>query len=204
VPHCKYRTPFIFSFDPRFFTSSLQYLLYWFNFCIREILSTLGPLYLFPRASFVDGHLPGGVLFYPFFYVQAPPSSLHSMLISLPCCFGLNHFYQSSLYRLNPNLPHTITLLYHAIAFPLPSRHSEWQLCPSPVHRSSPTRLQHRVSLLACHASQNTLERIWVLRYFDFSLALCATCSARGVSLSPLSLSVLSVSAHNFTKILSM
>ena len=85
------------------------------------------------------------------------------MFIFLPCRFGLNHSYQSSLYRLNPNLPPTITLLYHAIVFPLPSRHSEWKL-----------RLALSVVLLsplACHLSLRKFQ------HFDSSITLLLSVS---------------------------
>ena len=63
--------------------------------------------YTFTRALFVDSHPSGGV--------SSSTPSLHSgstlltSRIHFPpsCCyFGLNHPYQSSLYRLNPNPPH--------------------------------------------------------------------------------------------------
>lgn len=43
------------------------------------------------------------------------------------CCrFGLNHIYQSLLYRLNPNPHPSVTLLRPAIVFPSPRCYSEW------------------------------------------------------------------------------
>lgn len=77
--------------NPRPFTSSLQYLLYWFNLRIREILSTLGSLYLFLRALFVDGHLPGGALFYPLFAFR-----LHHLLY-IQCSFSPSFWFESLL-----------------------------------------------------------------------------------------------------------
>lgn len=55
--------------------------------------------------------------------------------------------------------------------FPLSSRYSEWQLRPSPTRYCVVLIL-----LLAHHSSQPILERISALRYFNSSLALCATC----------------------------
>jgi len=99
---------FVFSYDPRSFSSSFPYLLYWFNVRNREISFYLGSAIPFPRASSVDGRPSGGVSpsILPFITL-GPTLFLTSSVHSPPfrCCFGLNHFYQSSLYRLNPNPP---------------------------------------------------------------------------------------------------
>jgi hypothetical protein len=67
-------------------------------------------------------------------YIQGSTLLLTSRVRFPVVVFGLNHIYQSSLYRLNPNPPPTITLLYHAIVSSLPSRHSGRRFRPPSAH----------------------------------------------------------------------
>lgn len=92
------------------------------------------------------------------------------------CCFGLNHFYQSLLYRLNSNPPPTVTLLHPATVFPSSRCYSEWRLrtvqhlpiyptarrVVSPVGLSQPT----------LYMSQRALERSSMFPHFKFTFAV--------------------------------
>lgn len=147
MPPRKYHPPgFLPSYEPRSFSPSLPYLLYWFNVRDREnvFLPWVRYTFSFSCALFVDSHpsASGGVsTSTPLHYVQAPPSSLHPVFISSPLViFGLNQPYQSSLYRLNPNPPHPLHCYITQSVSSLPSRCGELRFRSSPVHHPLPAR----------------------------------------------------------------
>ena len=192
MPPRKYRPLFFFSllraffpYEPRSFSLSLPYLLYLFNVRNREIFPpwiryTFSMCFVCRRLSFSSRRC---LLFHPFitFGLRPPPYTKRLLSSLLLFFFGLNHYYQSSLYRLNSNPPPTITLLYHAVVFSLPS-------CVKRQFRSSPQFITH--PLTACRAiltlflhwfaiyPSRVLERTSAFQYFDFHLALCVANSA--------------------------
>ena len=138
----------------------------------------LGFVIPFPCALFVDGYplASGGVSSsIPLLRLGSALLLTPSVYSSLLFFFGLNHYYQSSLYRLNSNPPPTITLLYHAVVFSLPS-------CVKRQFRPSSQFITH--PLTACRAilalflhwfaiyPSRVLERTSAFQYFDFHLAL--------------------------------
>ena len=169
MPLCKYRVPFLSLLTQGFPLPS--YTTYFTGSTFASAKSFLPWVRYTSPACFVRRRSSSG--WCSLLSLFRPGSTIFlTSNVHFSACFGLNHFYQSSLYRLNPNLPPTITLLYLAIVFPLPSSHSEWQLHPSSVHP-----LAYNVALLplTCHAS--ILEQISAFRYFDSFPALYIACS---------------------------
>ena len=185
MPPRKYHPAFpSTSYDPRSFSPSLPYLLYWFNIRDRENSFRLGFVIPLPCALFVDSHPLGGVSsFIPHLRSGSTLLLTSRVHFSPPVVvYGLNRPYQSSLYRLNPNPPSTITLLYHAVVPP----------CQAVMANGSFTHHQFITKQFAtpCHSgivssyiglaynSSPVLERTSALQYSNFSLALCvASCS---------------------------
>lgn len=135
------------------------------------------------------------------YYVQPPPSSLHQTFILPPVVFGLNHFYQSSLYRLNSNPSPRHYIVISSSRFPLAK--PLYQMAVSPIISSSSIRLPCGaipalfLPWLAIYPSP-VLERISTFRYFNFYLALCVCSALACHSLSSL---CSSVSTRNTIKI---
>jgi hypothetical protein len=177
VPRCKYRTPvFCFPLRSKVFLSLLTILTLLVQRSHREISFYLGFVIPFPRALFVDGHPSGGVS--PSILLLRPGSTLlltSSVHSSPSCCFGLNHLYQSSLYRLNSNPPPPLHCyitqsfsLCQAVISNGGFAHHQFITHPLTMPAISALFLHW----LAIYLSP-VLERISTLQYFDFHLALC-------------------------------
>lgn len=171
------------------------------HFAIAKFLSTLGSLYLFQsfvrRWSSFRWCLPP----HPFITFRLhPPPYIERSFSS--CCFGLNHFYQSSLYRLNsnPSPRHYIVISSSRFLLAKPL----YQTAVSPIISSSICLPRGAIPALCLHwfaiYPNPVLERISALRYFDLYLALCVLCSALACHLAISSLCS-SVSTRNTIKI---
>jgi len=104
----------------------------------------------------------------PLYYIRAPPPYIP---YSFPLViFGLNHPYQSSLYRLNPNPPHH-HIVISCSRSSLPTRYSERQFRSSSVHHPP-----------ACHTSPSQrcfhvgLQYILALPLGEFELLSRSLC----------------------------
>jgi len=116
--------------------------------------------------------------------------------------FGLNHPYQSSLYRLNPNPPHHYIVISCSRFLPAKPL---WRTAVSPIINSSPAHLPHHAILASFrhwHATylSTVLGRTSAFRYSNFTLALSPASPSHPILLSSL---CLLVPARNSIRILS-
>jgi len=124
----------VFSYEPRSFSLSFLYLLYWFNVRNRETFFPPWVRYTFSACFVCRWSSSGGV--FPSIPLLRSGSTLltpnvHSPLLLL---FWFKSLLSIIAVSLNPNPPPAITLLYHAVVFTLPSRYINRQLRPSSVH----------------------------------------------------------------------
>ena len=179
---------FFLPFGPRFFTSSLQYFLYWFNLRIREILSTLGSLYLSMR--FVRRRPSSGWCPLPSLYSRPGPT----IFPYIQCSFPTLLFWFESLLSIITVSFESQSSSHHYIVisrnrFPLPSRHGEWNISSSttrlqphvsptgtPIHpnlsSSEPQRFDNPIPLLFSCLACSVIA--WYLAIFTFLISLCS------------------------------
>lgn len=128
----------VFSYEPRSFSPSFLYLLYWFNVRNRETFFLPWIRYTF-SVCFVCRWSSSGGVFPSIPLLRSGPALLtpnvHSPLLLL---FWFKSPLSIIAVSLNPNPPPAITLLYHAVVFALPSRYIKRRLRPSSV-RHPPT-----------------------------------------------------------------
>jgi len=198
VPQRKYSKYSSFLFSPTSQGLSLPPLHTYFTgstFRHREISFYLGFVIPFPRALFVDGHPSGGVSLSILLLRSDSTLLLTSTFILPPVVFGLNHFYQSSLYCLNsnPSPRHYIVISSSPFLLAKPL----YQTAVSPIISSPSIRLPRgAIPALFLHWYPSpVLERISAFRYFNFYLALCVLCSALACHLA-----IFAVSTRNTIK----